>query len=589
MKQFFKMAFATVVGLFLFQIIVFVLFLIFIIGMVGLSSTQSVDVKSNTLLVLNLEGNIVERSVDNPFEKYMGNGFGSTKEIGLKTIVDNIKKAKNDENIVGISLKLDKMNASVATLEEIRDALADFKESEKFVYAYGDIYSQGAYYLASVSDKVFFNPEGMFLLQGLSSSILFFKNLLNKMDIEMQVVKVGTYKSAVEPYILESMSEANREQMSRLLNSIWDKMSTQICESRSMEATTFQAACDNLTLLGNNSKTLELGFVDSLVYADQYLSFLKKQMKVADDKDLSTISLKQYNNVPAKTQSSHNKIAVLYAVGNIMMDEGSSSSIGKNITDELVKLRKDKKVKAIVLRINSGGGDALMSENIWREVVKTKAEKPIVVSMGDLAASGGYYIACAANYIVAQHNTITGSIGVFGMFPNTKSFLNNKIGVNVEVVSTNAHSDALGIFRPMDEVERATMQRNVNHTYDVFLTRVADGRNLTKEKVDSIGQGRVWSGIDALELGLVDTLGNLNVAINKAADLAGISKYTLKDYPVLKDFYTELSESFLENMMIKHIKNSTYLQYAMPYLEAMKTAKQIEGIQTRLPYQITIQ
>ncbi len=587
MKQFFKMTFATIVGLLLFHVIVFVFFLIFIIGTFSLTD-KNVSVVPNTMLVLNLNGNIIERNVENPFDKYMGENLNSVKDIGLKTIIDNIKKAKDDENIVGISLELDNMIASVASIEEIRAALVDFKESGKFIYSYGDIYSQGAYYLASVSDKVFFNPQGMFLLKGLSSSVVFYKNLLKKMDIEMQVVKVGTYKSAVEPYILESMSEANREQMTRLLNSIWENITTQICTSRSIEKQTFNTACDNLSLLADNAKTVELGFVDSLIYADQYVDFLKEQMNVAKDKDISIISLSKYNHVAAKTQSTKNKIAILYAVGNIVSGEGNSSSIGENIINELIKLRKNKNIKAIVLRINSGGGSALVSENIWREVLKTKAEKPIVVSMGDVAASGGYYIACAADYIVAQPNTITGSIGVFGMFPNVQSFLNNKIGVKVEVVNTNVHSDALEIFRPMDNVEQATMQRNVNQTYDVFLTRVADGRNMTKENVDKIGQGRVWSGIDALELGLVDTLGNLEVAIAKAAELAKIENYSTKDYPVLKDFYTELSESFFENTMLKYIRKNAYLQSIMPYLDAMKTAEQIEGVQTRLPYLITI-
>jgi protease-4 len=529
MKTFFKMLLATIVGTML--SLVLIVFFFMIVGIAALSKDSVPVIASKSVLVLELNCPIEERVQDNPFEKY-SSAFSTGGSLGLNTLLDNIAKAKADGNIAGIYLDISNVSAPLATLSEIRKALADFKESGKFVYCYSESLSQGSYYLASVATKIYLNPQGMIDMRGLSAQTLFFKGLLDKMDIEMQVIRHGTFKSAVEPFILDKMSEANRLQVETFLGSMWKSVVADISKSRSIDAQTINNVCDSLAFVSDRKLAEELGFVDGLIYKDEFESFVRTQLKLDTAATINWVSLKDYKKIPVVEKKSKDEIAVIYAVGNIVDGKGEGiNQIGTSTAEELAKARKNKNVKAIVFRVNSGGGSALASDLIWREVVLAQKEKPVVVSMGDYAASGGYYISCAADYIVAQSATITGSIGVFGVVPNMQKMLEKKMGITVDRVNTNASSDFFSALRPLSNYEIVQLQKMVNETYSIFTQRVADGRKLRLSFVDSIGQGRVWSGADALDLGLVDTLGGLDVAIAKAARLAKIEKYSTVEYP----------------------------------------------------------
>lgn len=586
MKSFFKMFLAVVLGLLVTLILIVFIFLIIGVGILS-SKDVAPRIYPESVLQIDLNSTILERTIDNPFERLNAPIFNQEQTIGLNTLSAVLKQAKNDDNIKGIYLNISSISASLATVEEIRNLLLDFKESGKFVYTYSESLSQLSYYLTSVSDKIFLHPQGIVDLRGLASEVLFFKKMLDKIDVDMQIIRHGTYKSAVEPFMLDKMSNANREQVQTYLNSMWNTMVSNISKSRSIGVKTIQNTCDSLLLLANTKTALDRGFVDQLIYKDEFYAIIRSKLNIDSTKNINFVLAKDYKKtIPINGSVKNDKIAVIYAVGNIVEEKGgrgNSQLIGASTAEEIVKAREDKTIKAIVLRINSPGGSALISESIWREVYLTRQVKPIVVSMSDYAASGGYYIACAGSYIVAQPNTITGSIGVFGIIPNAEKLLANKLGITVDRVKTNQHSDAPTIMRGLDNYEKAVLQKTVENTYSVFVKRVADGRQLTPSFVDSIGGGRVWSGIDALRLHLVDTLGGIDVAIKKAAELANISDYTISELPAMKDFFQEFLGAFMDNSVsLKMKKSSLYQTYT--YFQFVESALELKGVQARMPY-----
>lgn len=588
MKDFFKMFLAALLAMIVMPLLMGFIFMIFAMSILS-SGSKTPVVASESVLRLDFNNIVIEeRTADNPFEDYMISGFGSDRNtVGLNTIVSVIKHAKEDNNIKGIYLDFSAVGSPFASLEEIRNQLLDFKESGKFIYCYSDGLTQKSYYLATVADKIYLHPQGLLDIRGLASEVVFYKKLFDKLDIDMQIIRHGTYKSAVEPFMLDKMSEANKEQIQVYLGSMWNHIVHNISKSRSVTVNEINAVCDSLLMYRNNSLALSRGLVDSLIFKDQFLGVVRSTLELDSTKDINFVSLKDYKKVISASKTQKNKIAVIYAQGDIIDGKGGNKSIGSSTAEEIAKARKDKNVKAIVFRVNSGGGSALASESIWREVELAQQEKPVVVSMGDYAASGGYYIACAADYIVAQPTTITGSIGVFGVIPNFGKMFANKLGITIDRVKTNSHADAISSTRAMTDYERAVMQQYVENTYSVFTQRVADGRNLSKSYVDSIGQGRVWSGLDALKLNLVDTLGGIDVAIKKAAQLAKISDYMLIERPIMKDFLQEITESLMNSKVESKIEKSG-LGQMHSYFRFMESALELDGIQARMPYFIEI-
>jgi protease-4 len=590
MKNFFKTLLAVILGIFITYVLTFLLILGIGIGI--LASKDAVPkISSESVLELDLDCTILERTQDNPFENINHPAFKQEKTLGLNTLSAMLKQAKDDDNIKGIYLKVSNISTqslSWATAEEIRNHLLDFKESGKFIYCYSDVLTQMSYYLATAADKIFMHPEyGYIDLRGLSVSMMFFKKMFDKIDLDMQVVKHGTYKGGAEQFVLDKMSEANKEQFQTYLNSMWKGIVSNISKSRSIDAQTIQNTCDSLLLYVNMELALERGFVDETMYKDQFEDYLRAELKLDSNKKINFVSIRNYSRTIPTQKIKSDKIAVIYAVGNILDEKGGHQTIGHSTAEEIAKARKDKNVKAIVFRINSGGGSALMSDIIWREIDLARQVKPIVVSMGDYAASGGYYIACASNYIVAQPTTLTGSIGVFGIIPNAEKMLANKLGITVDRVKTNQRSDGINVLRSMDNYERAVLQRQIDKVYAVFVKRVADGRNLTTSYVDSIAEGRIWSGVDALHLNLVDTLGGIDVAIKKAAELANISDYAISERPIIKDFLTEFLESLRDNSIsLKMKKSNLYQTYT--YFQFVESALELKSVQARIPYIIEV-
>ena len=589
-RKFFRVVFGSALGFILASVILSFLSILMMIGMVAaLSSSDTEKIESNSVLELTLNAPIDERAADNPFSD-MELPYYSTNSIGLNDILASLENAAKDDKIKGISLNVKSVQASPATLEEIHDALVKFKESGKFVYAYSDYYTQGAYYLASVADKVFLNPKGEIDFRGLAFQIMFYKGLIDKLDIDVQVVKCGKFKSAVEPYLLDKMSEANREQLTVLGNSIWGKMLSDMAASRNISVEQLNNVADSMLILKDINNAIKMGMVDAFSYPTDYRNTLKKQLGLDDDDALNLVSLATYRkSFKEDLGKGSDKIAVIYAVGEINDGKGSDNTIGDvTLCKEIRRAYKDKDVKAIVLRVNSPGGSALASEIIWNELENAKAAgKKVVTSMGDYAASGGYYISCNSDAIVAEPTTLTGSIGVFGMIPSIQRCLESKLGVTLDVVKTNAHSDFLS-YRPMTEEEYTALQCNVDKTYDTFLTRVSDGRGLSKAQVDSIGQGRVWSGADALQLGLVDQLGNLKDAIAVAAKLAGTDSYKLVYYPEKKEWFETLFNKDKEEKEISAAIRSE-LGDLYPTYNALQQIIKAKGVQARMPLEITIE
>ena len=567
---------------------VILILMIFIVGaIISTAEDEKVKVHSNSVLHMPLNHPIVERGTKGPFYNIDIGGIGASRSIGLNEILISINNARNDDKIKGIYLDLTNIQAGLATSEEIRNSLLDFKKSGKFILAYSEVYSKGSYYLASVADKVYLNPEGILEFTGFSSELMFFKGALEKLEIEPQVIKVGTYKSAVEPFILDKMSEANRKQVTSFLGSMYDHYLQKISASRKIPKDSLFSIANQLKVQ-SAADALTYKLVDGLRYKDQVLDELKSRTGTDKDKDIKSVTLASYiKNNEQEDGDFHTRIAVVYASGDINSGEGDDESIGsERISRAIRKARTDDKVKAVVLRVNSPGGSALASDVIWREVVLTKKVKPVIVSMGDLAASGGYYIACAADSIFAQPNTITGSIGVFGIIPNMQKFFNNKLGITFDRVKTGEYADLGSVARPLTSTERLVIQNEVNRIYNSFTKRVAEGRKKTQQYVDEIGQGRVWSGSEALKIGLVDKLGDFDDAIRSAATMAKIKDYRIVSYPIQKDPLDALFDKSSDNIKEYFAKQELGDQYQ--YYQKVKAALQFKGVQARIPFDVVV-
>lgn len=588
MKQFFKFLFASLLG---FLIGSFVL-LFLIIGIVagitgGENEGGAVTMKDNSILRLNLNYVIPERTLNNPLDLMSFPGLAKGKPMGLTEIIKNIKKAEDNAQVKGIYINADVSPNSYATLSEIRNALIQFKKSGKFIIAYAEIMDEHSYYVASVADKVYLNPTGEILLNGFSQQVVYLKGMFDKIGVEPQLIRHGKYKSAGEPFIASSMSAENRSQIESYLGSLYNQFITDIAKSRKIDAVKMRQIVDELQVQ-SSADAVKLKVIDGIKYEDEIEKELKTKLSLAESDKLNYISMAKFNLVSGNTSVSDNKIAVLYCVGDISGGEGDDQSIGSDrMAAAIKKVREDESYKALVLRINSPGGSALASDIIWREVSLCKAKKPVIVSMGDVAASGGYYIAAPADYILAQPNTITGSIGVFGMLVNAKELLNNKLGVKIETVKFGEFADLGSPDRPLNEAERLVVQRGVDRVYDNFIDRVAKGRKLTKEQVEEIAQGRVWSGVDAKKIGLVDGLGGLDKAIEMAAEKANLSEYRSVNLPELKDPFQELLGSLgsqASTALLKHELGSNYAYY-----QDMKKAMQYQGIQTRMEFEVKVE
>lgn len=565
-----------------------IMFFMFVIFVSLVNTEESVTVKKNSVLELQMKY---------PINDFTGNNEGEPFDIlfekaqGLDQILHAIKVAKEDDNIKGISINNNYISAGISTTQAIRKALSDFKESGKFIYAFGDYYLQKDYYLASVADSIFLNPVGALDFKGLSAEVLYFKDFQDKTGVKMEVIRHGKYKSAVEPFLSNEMSEDNRTQIKELMSSIWNSIVSEISADRSITEQNINIIAD--TLGGRKPEYAKAsGLLDDIVYFDEYENRLKQAIGIGREDKLNSISLEDYMKMSRKKKlrSGKDKIAVIFAQGNILYGEGGPDMIGQGIMNKaIIKARDDKTVKAIVLRVNSPGGSALTSDIIWRELEIAKKKKPLVVSMGDVAASGGYYISAGADKIYAEPTTITGSIGVFGTIPNINELAAN-IGINAEQVGTNKNSVDYSFFEPMSDEFRAYVKEGIESTYQTFLSKVSEGRNITISQADSVAQGRVWSGAEAQELGLVDELGGLDDAIEAAALLADVDSYSVKKYPKYKTSFERLMEDFggasifnKEQLIGEEIGAEVYDVY-----KEVKSAMEQKGIQARLPFTLTI-
>jgi protease-4 len=592
MRNFWKYFFASLLGSFLSLLLIFLsIFGIFSI-MISSFSTPEFEISDNSVLKISLAEAVPDKTPDNPLEGFDFINMEANKALGLNDILKTISKAKEDEQIKGIFLDLSYVQAGMATVEEIRNKMLDFKESGKFIICYADVYTQKSYYLASVADEIYINPMGSFDWKGMYSQVMFFKGALDKLEIEAQIFRHGKFKSAIEPFITDQMSEANKEQTLVYTQSLWDQILIGVSETRTISIDMLNEYADSLAIRKADD-ALNLGFVDGLMYRDEVYAKLREEAaneSDADDFDF-IVKIEKYSSVPVekekKKKLSENRIAVIFAEGNIVDGKGGSGKIGGDaLSADIRSARLDEDVKAIVLRVNSPGGSGLASEIIWREIEEAVKVKPVVVSMGNLAASGGYYISCNANYIYSQPNTLTGSIGVFGMIPNLQGFLNNKLGITTDGVGTNAHADMGDITRPFNEFEQNAIQFMIEDFYETFIGRVADGRGMTKEEVDAIGQGRVWSGANALDIGLVDEIGGLDDAVKKAVELADIEDYRIKELPEAKDFFEMMSEDMMMSLKTYFVKIA--LGQESQYYETIENVKTMSGIQARLPYEIEV-
>jgi len=578
MKQFLKFTLATVVGIILVSVIS-TLIMFGIIGAIAASGDKTTELQANSVYELELKGQLIDRSEDDPFSAALTEAFGrpETNVIGLDDVLSNISKAKNDENVVGIYLKGGILSGGFASLKEIRDALIDFKSSGKFIVAYADTYAQSNYYLASVADKILLNPYGMVELKGISAELMFFKNTFDKLGIDMQVVKVGTYKSAVEPYINTKMSDANRFQVTTYVTSIWNSMLTGISEARKITVENLNTYADEMMLFQPTEKLTAYNLIDSLVYVDEVDSIIKSYSK-----EYKIVKHKAFTKVSDNIKFQKDKVAVIYAVGGIDGGDGEGI-VSEDLVETIDKAAKDKAVKAVVLRVSSPGGSAYGSEQIWRALTNLKKEKPLIVSMGDYAASGGYYISCMADSIIAQPNTLTGSIGIFGLIPNIDG-LNKKLGLSYDGVKTNKMSDAISINRAFTPEEKVLMQNYINHGYELFVKRCADGRKKTIEEIKTIAEGRVWTGEDALKIGLIDAIGGLDEAILMAAKKADLTAYQVREMPEKEDFATKILKSLNEDIETKILKSQLGEHYNI--LRQVKQYEKLNGVQARMPYDL---
>lgn len=586
MKSFFKTFFASFLGSAVLLLIIVILLIGSLVSSIASSTDVKVEVKPQTVLYMNLNYEIPDRTNKNNLGLvFNGSSFTEADMTGMNDILNNIEAAKNDPNISGIFMELSQVGTSNANIEEIRNKLIEFKESGKFIISYAEAYAQNAYYLATVSDKIYMLPDGVLDIHGMASQSMFYKHLFEKLDIEMQIIRPANnkFKSAVEPYFLDKMSEANREQNSVLLNSVWGKICDDISKSRNISVEKINQFADDLTLLFDTQAALDNNFIDGLIYRDEVIAMLHQLTNTADNKKVNIVKNSQYAKVRPELFTGEDRIAIVYASGQIIDGEGDESTIGSVTLSEAIRqARTDKKVKAIVMRVNSPGGSAVASEVIRREVELAAKEKPFIVSMGTYAASGGYWISSSSDYIFADPTTLTGSIGVFGTMPNLEGFMTDKVGLTFDVVKTNDNADFGNLVKPMTPYQLTMMQKHVTDTYDDFITLVSTERNLSKAFVDSIGQGRVWSGVDAIEIGLIDEFGGVEKAIAYAAEKANLETYSIKEYPKQEDvfeslFKTKTQEYYAKSLMKKNL-GSTY-----QYLEAIERINKLEGIQALMP------
>ena len=591
MKDFFKFTLATVTGIILSSIVLFFIGIMVIFGIVSSSDTETV-VKKNSVMMLDLNGILVERTQES-LENVLSMLTGDNSNVyGLDDILASIKKAKENENIKGIYIQASALGSPYASLQAIRNALTDFKESGKFIVAYSDGYTQGLYYLSSVADKVILNPKGMIEWRGIASAPIFYKDLLQKVGIEMQIFKVGTYKSAVEPFIATEMSPANREQVTEFIGSIWGQVVSGVSDSRNISPDSLNAYADRMLMFYPAEESVKCGLADTLIYKNNVRDYLKQLANIDKDDRLPILGLDDMINVKKNVpkDKSGDIVAVYYASGEITDQSGSAASedgiVGNKVIRDLRKLKDDKDVKAVVLRVNSPGGSAFASEQIWHAVKELKAEKPVIVSMGDYAASGGYYISCVADTIVAEPTTLTGSIGIFGMVPNVKE-LADKVGITYDVVKTNKFADFGNLMRPFNNDEKALMQMMITEGYDTFLTRCAEGRHMTKEAIGKIAEGRVWTGETAKKLGLVDELGGIDKALDIAVKKANLNGYTVVSYPEKKDFLSTLLDTkptnYVESQLMKSKLGDYYKDFSL-----LKNLSERSMIQARVPFELNI-
>ncbi len=587
MKEFLKYTLATITGIIVASILFFIIMLGSISAMIA-SGDKPVSIGDNSILVLKAGVQIPDRGNENPWAGFDIVNMEVTPTPGLNEILKNLEKAASDDKIKGVLIENGLMNSGWATTEEIREALKEFKASGKFVISYSDyVLTQECYYLSTAADKIYINPGVMIDFKGLSSEVMFFKDALEKLGIEVQVTRHGKFKGAVEPFMLDKLSDENKEQIMAYAGSIWDHVLNNISEARNIPVQQLNTIADNLDAT-ISTRALDKGLVDGLIFRDVLLDTLKNLSGMDSDKDLKFVSMTKYSKVPGKKNTSaKNRISVIYAEGNIVMGKGNEMNIGGNHYAEIIrKERKDSNVKAIVLRVNSPGGNAIASDIMWRELQLAVEVKPVVVSMGNYAASGGYYISAPATKIYANPTTISGSIGVFGLLPNAGKLLEQKLGLKTDVVKTNRNSDFPSLTRPMNDTEKEVMQLNIEQIYGDFVGKVAMGREMEPSSVDSIGQGRVWSGSGAIKIGLVDEIGGLKDAIEGAAELAGISDYSLRELPVAEDPYLKLISQMSGEIKMRTLR--TELGESVRYFNIVKEIGEMQGVQARLPYFIEI-
>lgn len=591
MKDFIKSVLATMVGIFGFFIVMGVLTMMSIIGMVA-SSSAAQNVEENSVFVLNLSGTISDQGTDNPLSLFTGDDSQST---GLNNILSAIKKAKTNDDIKGIYIEAGALITNYATLQEIRNALADFRKSGKWIVAYGDYYTQGAYYVASVANKVYINPKGIVDWHGIGAQTMFYKDFMAKFGVKCEVVKVGTFKSATETFTEEKMSDANRLQTQTFINGTWQNICTAVSKSRGISIDSLNSYADSYLALQSTEMLMKAKMVDGMMYSDKVKDAVKKMMKLEKDDDIAQLTLNDMLNVKDEKVEG-DKIAIYYASGDIVQDPKAATMFGNNdyiasrkVCKDLEDLMNDDDVKAVVVRINSGGGDAYASEQMWHQMSELRKVKPVVVSMGDYAASGAYYMSAPASWIVAQPNTLTGSIGIFAVIPDFSGLVTTKLGVRFDEVKTNRHSTFGNLMaRPFNAEETAMLQASVNRGYSLFRQRVADGRHLTIESVEKIAQGRVWLATDALNIKLVDQLGGIDDAVKKAAQLAKLKEYYTSDYPA--------TASWIDNLLNSMSSSGTYLDAQLrqtlgelyqPFT-VLRSIDKREAIQARIPYAISI-
>lgn len=574
MKQFFKITFACILGVFIAGFLGSLLFFFGIISMASLS-TPTYSPSKTSVFKLKLNTTVVERTEIDPFQEIVQAISKETAPIGLNNILESIDKAKLNSHITGIYLNTDGYSGSYATSEAIRRKLEEFKESGKFIIAYNNNFSQNQYYLSSVADSIYLNPVGSIQLSGLISQNIFFKNALDKLGVQMQIFRVGTFKSAIEPFILDKMSPANREQTETYLNSMWNTILSDISLSRNLSTDSLNAITNAGAGFMEANQILQTGLIDGLKYQSEILPLLKE---ITQASDLATPDLDKIKSMKSSQKEYKDQIAILYAVGEIT-DIESDGIYWEKTVKEIEEIKKDSAVKAVVFRVNSPGGSAFASEQIWEAISTLKETKPVVVSMGTYAASGGYYISCNANYIIAEPTTLTGSIGVFGMIPNASELLTNKIGLTFDEVKTNKFGN-ITFTQPMTDLEKQLLQRNIENIYTLFMQRCANGRNLPVDSIAKIAEGRVWSGENALHIGLVDELGGIDTAIEKAASLANLEKYSVVSYPATKDFFETLMAELSEDASIRISRQ--LLGEEFKHIQVLKYIQSLSHIQARM-------